>query len=72
MANLTDAIRVAEAPSQLGLFRKFFGTVGDESFFRGILDALPAAVYTTNATGQITRNNRYPMTISRKVQRVTR
>ena len=33
---------------------------------------LAKVLAATNATGQITRNNRYPMTISRKAQRVTR
>src|SRR5512132_2467370 len=33
---------------------------------------LAKVLAATKATGQITRNSRYPMTISRKAQRVTR
>jgi PAS domain S-box-containing protein len=58
---MTDVaeIRVRRALPQIKLFQQFFGvsTAEDDGFFRQILDVLPAAVYTTNATGQITYFN---------------
>src|SRR6266496_1189957 len=52
-------IGVRGALPQLKLFQQFFGVPATEEdgFFRQILDLLPAAVYTTNATGQITYFN---------------
>jgi PAS domain S-box-containing protein len=50
---------VPRAVPRIELFRKFFGTSAteDDGFFHQILDVLPAAVYTTNAVGQITYFN---------------
>jgi PAS domain S-box-containing protein len=58
MTDMAD-IRVRKARPQIELFRQFFGmsTTEDDGFFRQILDVLPAAVYTTNAAGQITYFN---------------
>jgi PAS domain S-box-containing protein len=58
-------IRVRRTLPQLELFRQFFGmsTTEDDGFFRQILDVLPAAVYTTNALGQITYFNEAAATL---------
>src|SRR5882762_9214087 len=58
MTDVAD-IGVRRGLPQLKLFRQFFGvpTTEDDGFFRQILDVLPAAVYTTNAVGQITYFN---------------
>jgi PAS domain S-box-containing protein len=64
---MTDVaeIRVRRGLPQLKLFQQFFGvsTTEDDGFFRQILDVLPAAVYTTNATGQITYFNEAAATL---------
>ena len=64
---MTDVaeIRVRRALPQIKLFQQFFGvsTTEDDGFFRQILDVLPAAVYTTNATGQITYFNEAAATL---------
>jgi PAS domain S-box-containing protein len=58
MTDVTD-VRVRRALPQIKLFQQFFGVSATEGdgFFRQIIDVLPAAVYTTNATGQITYFN---------------
>jgi PAS domain S-box-containing protein len=58
MTDVTD-VRVRRALPQIKLFQQFFGASATEGdgFFRQIIDVLPAAVYTTNATGQITYFN---------------
>jgi PAS domain S-box-containing protein len=64
MTDVAD-IRVRRALPQIKLFQQFFGvsTTEDDGFFRQILDVLPAAVYTTNATGQITYFNEAAATL---------
>src|SRR5450756_2612570 len=58
-------IRVRRALPQLKLFQQFFGVsmTEDDGFSRQILDALPAAVYTTDAAGQITYFNEAAATL---------
>jgi PAS domain S-box-containing protein len=58
-------IRVRRALPQIKLFQQFFGvsTSEDDGFFRQILGVLPAAVYTTNAAGQITYFNEAAATL---------
>jgi PAS domain S-box-containing protein len=58
MTDVAD-LRVRRALPQIKLFQQFFGvsTTDDDGFSRQILDVLPAAVYTTNAAGQITYFN---------------
>jgi PAS domain S-box-containing protein len=64
---MTDVaeIRVRRALPQIKLFQQFFGvsTREDDGFFRQILGVLPAAVYTTNAAGQITYFNEAAATL---------
>jgi PAS domain S-box-containing protein len=59
MATLVSDIQAREPSSKLGLLSRFFSasSAQGEEFFRAILDALPAAVYTTDAAGQITYFN---------------
>jgi PAS domain S-box-containing protein len=58
---MTDVaeLGVRRALPKVELFRQFFEmpAAEDEGFFREILDVLPTAVYTTNASGQITYFN---------------
>ena len=59
MGTLISEIQASESSTKLGLLTRFFSAspAQGEDFFRAILGALPAAVYTTNAAGQITYFN---------------
>jgi two-component system CheB/CheR fusion protein len=58
MTHASDVIRLHEGPSQLGFFRQAGEAVaGGDAYFREVLEALPAAVYITDADGHITFYN---------------
>src|ERR1700694_1221950 len=58
MTHASDVIRLHEGPSQLGFLRQAGEAVaGGDVYFREVLQALPAAVYITDANGHITFYN---------------
>src|SRR5436309_6372262 len=52
------AADIASLPASLTDAAAVLGTQAGESFFRTVLDALPAALYMTDAAGRITYYNR--------------